>query len=242
VYDFFVVLARSRVVFLAQLAWLLALIPALIAGTRADGIFGTAMAGSAVAAGLVLPWYLIELHRVGIRLRALVARVWLPLAGAAMAGLAAMAAKVIAPSDLTALAASGIVTVLIIALLVYQMRAGLDLFRPTSGEGGSADIGTSDTTVVAPDPAAQAKTLALILELAQSSCAGQDVTGQIPAGYRPADDPQWYRGDSTAAPIYQQTVKSLRWDPASTRCRDGGNGQAPHAANGRGRMVPLPRR
>lgn len=108
VYDFFVVLARSRVVFLAQLVWLLALIPALIAGTRAYGIFGTAMAGSAVAAGLVLPWYLIELRRVGIRLRALVTRVWLPLAGAAMAGLAAMAAKAIAPSDLTALAASGI--------------------------------------------------------------------------------------------------------------------------------------
>jgi len=234
VYDFFVVLARSRVVFLAQLVWLLALIPALIAGTRAYGIFGTAMAGSAVAAGLVLPWYLIELRRVGIRLRALVTRVWLPLAGAAMAGLAAMAAKAIAPSDLTALAASGIVTVLIIALLIYQMRAGLDLFRPTPGEGGRADTGTSDIDVSAPDPAAQARTLALILELAQSSCAGQGVTGQIPAGHCSAGDPRLYREDSTAAPIYQQTVKSLRWDPASTPCRDGGNGQTPHAANGLG--------
>ncbi len=239
VYDFFVVLARSRVVFLAQLAWLLALIPALIAGTRAEGIFGTAMAGSAVAAGLVLPWYLIELHRVGIRLRALVTRVWLPLAGAATAGLSAMAATVIAPSDLTALAASGIVTVLIIALLIYQMRAGLDLFRPTSGEGGSADICTSDTNAAGPDPAAQARTLALIMELAQSSRSGQDVTGQIPAAYCPADDPQSYREDRTAAPIYQQTVKSLRWDPGSTRCRDGGNGRTPHAANGHGRTVPL---
>ena len=40
VYDYFVVLAKSRVVLLVQLVWLVALIPALIVGTRVGGIYG----------------------------------------------------------------------------------------------------------------------------------------------------------------------------------------------------------
>src|SRR6516162_5029345 len=55
IYDFFVVLARSRVVFTVQLVWLIVLIPALIVGTRAYGIAGAGMAEVVVALGLVLP-------------------------------------------------------------------------------------------------------------------------------------------------------------------------------------------
>lgn len=39
-YDYFVVIAQSRFVLIVQTIWLLALIPALIAGTRAYGIYG----------------------------------------------------------------------------------------------------------------------------------------------------------------------------------------------------------
>ena len=83
-------LARSRVVFTVQLAWLLALIPALIVAIRIDGVRGAAIAGLAVAGGVVLPWYLIELHKVGIRVRALGAQVWLPLLGGAAVGFFAL--------------------------------------------------------------------------------------------------------------------------------------------------------
>ena len=124
-YDFFVVLARSRVVLTIQVVWLIALIPALILGVRADGISGAALAGVTVAAGVVLPWYLVELNSVGIRPLALGSRLWLPLLGAVLAGLAAMGARRFCPTDLTACLVAGFATILIIGLLAYSMRSVL---------------------------------------------------------------------------------------------------------------------
>jgi O-antigen/teichoic acid export membrane protein len=121
-YDYFVVLARSRVVFTVQLAWLLALIPSLIAGAWLDGIGGVALAGLAVAACVVLPWYLIELSKTGIRVRALGARLWLPLVAAAVAGIAASAAAKLIPSDLAACAVGGVAALIAIGLLGFRMR------------------------------------------------------------------------------------------------------------------------
>ena len=134
VYDYFVVLAKSRVVLVVQVVWLVALIPALLVGSRMRGIFGAGMAGAAVAAAVVLPWYLVELRHVGIRLRSLAARLLLPLGGAAVAGLAAYAIRRAVASDLLALAASGIATVLVIGLLIYRMRSALRLLRPAAGD------------------------------------------------------------------------------------------------------------
>ena len=124
-YDYFVVLARTRVVFTVQLGWLLALLPALIAGARLAGIVGVGVAEAAVASGVILPWYLHELRRAGIRRRALGSRLWLPLAGAAAAGLAAAGAARVLPSDLAALAVSGVAGLAVVGLLVFRMRAGL---------------------------------------------------------------------------------------------------------------------
>ncbi len=142
VYDFFVVLARSRVVLTVQLVWLIVLIPALIIGARTHGIFGAALAGLAVAAGVVLPWYLAELNGVGIRPRALGARVWLPLVGAALAGLCAIGARKIMPTFFTACLVGGIATLLIIALLVYHMRPLLSMMRRASGDESAAPAET----------------------------------------------------------------------------------------------------
>ena len=91
VYDYFVVLARSRVVFTIQLVWLIVLIPALIIGVRANGISGAGMAEVVVAACVVFPWYLVELSREGIRLRSVVGKLWMPLLGAGGVGLFAAA-------------------------------------------------------------------------------------------------------------------------------------------------------
>ena len=53
-----------------QLIWLIVLLPALVVGAKLAGIAGVGMAEVAVAALLVLPWYLYELSRVGIPLPA----------------------------------------------------------------------------------------------------------------------------------------------------------------------------
>ena len=128
-YDYFVVLARARVVFTVQLGWLLVLIPALIAGARLGGIVGVGVAGAAVAGGVILPWYLHELRRAGIRRRVLGSRLRLPLAGAAAAGLAAAGATRVLPNDLAALAVSGVAGLAVVGLLVFRMRASLTRLR-----------------------------------------------------------------------------------------------------------------
>lgn len=124
-YDYFVVLARTRVVFTVQLCWLLALLPALVAGARLAGIAGVGMAEAAVAGGVILPWYLHELSRTGIRARALGARLLLPLAGALVAGLAAASVARVLPSDLAALAVSAVAGLAVVGLLVFRMRGTL---------------------------------------------------------------------------------------------------------------------
>jgi PST family polysaccharide transporter len=129
-YDYFVVLARTRVVFTVQLGWLLALLPALIAGARLGGIAGVGVAEAAVAGGVILPWYLHELRGAGIRRRVLGSRLRLPLAGAVAAGLAAAGAARVLPSDLAALAVSGVAGLAVVGLLVFRMRAALIRLRP----------------------------------------------------------------------------------------------------------------
>jgi O-antigen/teichoic acid export membrane protein len=137
-YDYFVVLARTRVVFTVQLGWLLTLVPALIAGARLAGVVGVGAAEAAVAGGLILPWYLHELRGAGIRPRLLGSRLRLPLAGAAAAGLAAAGAARVLPSDLAALAVSGVAGLAVVGLLVFRMRATLVRLRRDRREAPAA--------------------------------------------------------------------------------------------------------
>ncbi len=71
VYDYFVVLGSTRVVFTVQLIWLIVLAPALYVGAQLGGIAGAAAAHVIVAVLVVLPLYLWELHRAGIAWRSL---------------------------------------------------------------------------------------------------------------------------------------------------------------------------
>jgi O-antigen/teichoic acid export membrane protein len=138
-YDYFVVLARTRVVFTVQLGWLLVLVPALIAGARLAGIVGVGVAEAAVAGGVVLPWYLHELRGAGIRRRVLGSRLGLPLAGAAAAGLAAAGAARVLPNDLAALAVSGVTGLAVAGLLVFRMRAALIRLRQGDRETAATE-------------------------------------------------------------------------------------------------------
>jgi PST family polysaccharide transporter len=137
-YDYFVVLARSRVVFTVQLAWLIALIPALIVAVRMDGVRGAAIAGFAVAGGVILPWYVIELSRVGIRARAMAGRVWMPLLGGAGVGFLALSLTGRLANSLTVLLISGVVALGTIGLLIYRLRPDLTTLRSAFGNADHA--------------------------------------------------------------------------------------------------------
>ncbi len=125
VYDYFVVLARSRVVLFVQLGWLVVLVPALVVGANLGGIAGTGAAQVAVAVVLVLPWYLYELRRAGIRPADLGRRMVLPALAGAVAGAGAYAADRLVPGDFWSLAAAGTLAVAVAGPLVYRLRGSL---------------------------------------------------------------------------------------------------------------------
>jgi PST family polysaccharide transporter len=132
-YDYFVVLAKARVIFTLQLVWLLVLVPAFAAGALTGGIRGAAIAETLVAAALPLPWYLRELRLTGIRGRVLAGRLRLPFLGAAFAWGACLAVSAVAPNDLAAFAASGLMAGLVISLLMHRMRREVAWLRGGAG-------------------------------------------------------------------------------------------------------------
>jgi O-antigen/teichoic acid export membrane protein len=234
-YDFFVVLARSRFLLIIQLAWLLALVPALALGAHMDGIYGASLGEFAVAALCVLPWYLVELSKAGIRLRALCRHLWLPLAGAAAAGLIAVGAARAIPNAFMALAASGVATVAIVGLLVYRMRSLLTLLRSpavnvavnaaavpaahavTAGPAPAVlvqeDRSAIRRAIDAPTPDNEPYGLPASYDVPLSRCAYPDVTGPLPAFCDILGLPPLRRDLEAASPLYQKTVASRRWDP-----------------------------
>jgi PST family polysaccharide transporter len=94
-YDFLAALGRGSSTLWLHLAWLGALIPAMIIGCRAGGITGAALAHAVVVVVVVVPLVLLQLRSAGIRPAVLMVAAARPLAGtaavlaigAAMAGL-----------------------------------------------------------------------------------------------------------------------------------------------------------
>ncbi|MCM4084872.1 lipopolysaccharide biosynthesis protein [Paractinoplanes hotanensis] len=125
VYDYFVVLADTRVVFTVQVVWLVVLIPAVVAGAHYAGAPGAAAGQFAVALAVVLPLYLRELRRVSVPPAAFGRQLLLPVAAAAVVGAVAWAAAAMIPTDLLALAVAGTASLAAIAALVYRMRTTL---------------------------------------------------------------------------------------------------------------------
>jgi PST family polysaccharide transporter len=129
VYDYFVVLASTRVVFTVQVVWLVALVPALYAGAHAAGASGAAGAALAVGAAVVAPLYLYELNRTGVTPAAVGRR----LAPAALAALGVAAVSLLAAEliaiDLLALLVAGVAAGAALALLLYRMRGTVSELR-----------------------------------------------------------------------------------------------------------------
>lgn len=82
-YDFLAALGRGSSTMRLHLAWLGALIPAMIVGCREGGVTGAALAHAVVVVAVVVPLVLLQLRSAGIRPAALMAAVARPLAGTA---------------------------------------------------------------------------------------------------------------------------------------------------------------
>ena len=229
IYDYFVVLARSKAVLTVEILWLSALIPALIVGARAGGIFGVGVADVTVAGCVVLPWYLKELHKVGIQRRALAARLWMPLAVAIGVGLAAAVTSKVIPSNLGALVVSGLIAFAAVGLLIYVTRATLASLRSTisgSKAEGSAAVATEALpsahdvvdSVEARERTAEALRVLLsmsvpVLPSISSVSIYDDITRPLPL--YGASLPL-YQETAESLKFYQATVESFEWDPAKT--------------------------
>jgi O-antigen/teichoic acid export membrane protein len=226
-YDYFVVLARSRVVFTVQLAYLTALVPALLVGARLDGITGVAIAGAAVAGCLVLPWYLVELAKTGVKFSALLSRLWLPLIAAVAVGAMAMAVSRAITNALAADLTGGVVALAAIGLLGLRMRSVLAELKPVLAkeeEPGRAAESVSEPSagkaaLVRPEAAyATRQIAALEVLMAMGSPAQTFVRLPEPVAVR--------RRTSTGLPVYDATASEHRHQRS---------GSAPsHAAHRRG--------
>jgi len=137
VYDYFVVVGDTRLIFSVQVAWLVALVPALYVGASSAGIEGAGVAQVLVAAFVVLPIYLVRLHSHGIAWRSLAACVAAPLAfGAGVVGVALAAAELI-PLDMVALAVAGAGLLVALALEARSMRATFQRLRVVLDSGAA---------------------------------------------------------------------------------------------------------
>ncbi len=76
---------RPRVALTVRTAWLAAIVPALAIGAELDGLRGVGIAHALVAAGLIVPWLLIDARRSGIPTLALARQATRPVAGGAVA-------------------------------------------------------------------------------------------------------------------------------------------------------------
>jgi PST family polysaccharide transporter len=242
-YDYLVVLARSRLVLVIQIVWILALIPALIIGTHIDGIAGAGAAEAAVAAFAVLPWYMGGLSKAGIKMSALGKQLSMPIVGAIVAGVIATAAGEIARNDFIVIAGSATITTAVVGLLLYRMRPAIAMLRTAAVETEAAaeaaageeqpveDELTAELAAMwgvidaLPRPEGDKAEKIPMLTYGLLSSAGfqRGFTETMPI-YR---DVPWVlpRSLDTSSPLYRRTTSTMRWDPA----REAGGEQKPQS-------------
>jgi PST family polysaccharide transporter len=137
VYDYFVVVGDTRVVFTVQVVWLIALAPALYAGARLAGIEGAGAAQVVVAVLVVLPLYLLRLNRNGIDWRRLASGVALPMVFGLGVVVVALAAHRLIPFDVVAIGVAGIAVLAALALEARSMWPTVQRLRTVLDTGGA---------------------------------------------------------------------------------------------------------
>jgi PST family polysaccharide transporter len=111
----------TRVALWLNLGWALVLVPALVVGTRLDGIRGAAIAHALVAVLVAVPLALIALRRIGVHLRPIPATLVRPLlAGVFSAVICVFVAAVTSGSPFVQLMAAGSAGLLAYVVVVVQ--------------------------------------------------------------------------------------------------------------------------
>jgi PST family polysaccharide transporter len=139
-YDYLVVIGASRAILVLQIVTLASLIPAVIVGVLAGGIAGAAAAQVAVAAGVMLPLYVVLFARVGLHPRRLLGRIWLPLVSGLAVGASALAISDALSSDLPSCIIAGCLTLVALGGLIHRDRAELNRLR---GGAWTSRVGVS---------------------------------------------------------------------------------------------------
>ncbi|MFE3999811.1 oligosaccharide flippase family protein [Nocardioides sp. YIM B13467] len=138
-YDFLVIAGSTRSLMTIQIVWLIALVPALLAGAAWDGVGGVGLATFAVGLVVILPLHLFYLARAGVGLGGLAAGAALPALGALAVWAAAVGMRVAQPSVWVTCAVTGLVLAAVWAVLLRRRREDVRWFRsgagsPTPGE------------------------------------------------------------------------------------------------------------
>lgn len=141
-YDYLVVIGASHAILGLQAVTLVSLIPAVIIGVSVSGIAGAAAAQVAVAAGVMLPLYVVLFARAGLHPRRLLGRIWLPVVIAASVGLSALGIGELLPYDFAACVIDGAVTLIALAALIFRDRA--ELRRLRGGTWSGAPVATTE--------------------------------------------------------------------------------------------------
>jgi PST family polysaccharide transporter len=116
----------TRTALWLNLGWAVALVPALVIGTRIDGIRGAAIAHALVATLVAVPLALAALRHLGVRLRPITVTLVRPLCGTAVgAASCAIVAHLTTGSDFVQLVAAGsvgLITYIVIVVPTEQRR------------------------------------------------------------------------------------------------------------------------
>ena len=127
---------RSRLVLWIQIIWLIALVGAMIAATRAYGIVGAGWVHVVVAFVVILPAYLIALKLSGVRISEFARQVWWPTVATVPALIVALGAHMLIENAIVALLVGGFGAVVVYCALTWPWlrRHFRELRALTSGE------------------------------------------------------------------------------------------------------------
>lgn len=155
-YDYFVVVGSTGVILGVQVVWLVALVPAVWAGAEQWGIAGAGAAQAAVAVGVILPVYLVQLRGVGVPSVALAGSMAVPTLAGLAVGAVAYGAHELIDVSFVDLAVAGVAMLVALALQRNGIRDALDHMRSVLAEGDEAE-----TSLVSEPVAAATSTIAV---------------------------------------------------------------------------------
>jgi lipopolysaccharide exporter len=130
---FLIARGASRPVLVVQIAWVVALVPAMVVGVHAWGLVGAGVAHLVVALTVVLPAYTLTLNRQGVSFLALVRAAAPPVGAAMVAATAVWATAKATDAPWQALLLGSAVGILVyLALLQRWLRSRLSGSWPTN--------------------------------------------------------------------------------------------------------------